>query len=652
MLLHASSVTMAVLLAGTPAHAQDEHVKPGRGQPPMQPPVQAPPQAPPMKAPPPALPPMEAPTKPREVAPPPTLPPVQAPTKPREVAPPVAVPTKPREVAPPIGVPTKPRPGSIDDDAPISRPTKPRVDPPAVKKPDTKTPDTKPPDVRVPDVKSPDVKTPDVKNPSSKPRDVKRPDVKVPDAKTPDAKTPDAKTPDAKPPITKSPVEPGVATKRPPLDGAGGKNRTEPAGQTGGVMPPPPGAPTKPIDSGSSGPSTTISTPSASAGRGLGGAALVGGAGAVAVTGLATRPERFISDTVAGVPVLPRGVDTRGTPPLTETPSSEAPFNQTTINQTTINQTIVNNTYNQYVTNISNANGWYPHSRWSSCGPCPVWQPYDCRDGLSVSVGFGSGGFSFGFFYGSSCAPLCSSWCNPWWDGYASYWTCAPAYCAWPTPWRSPCWRPVCAPTWTCWNPCSPWWTASYSCGPCPLPAWTPCYAYSPIVCATVVYTQPVAVPVAPPPLPNPSALWTFLAEGYDDDAENGFARLAAVDPGERAWFVGQGFARAFRGETAWASDIMREAFLRDPSSILRTSGDPRFVARLGALERSLSQLASGPAPSVDALLMTAASQAARGDLNAAYFSATSAQAEGDRSAGTASFIAWLRAEIRARGTP
>jgi hypothetical protein len=47
-----------------------------------------------------------------------------------------------------------------------------------------------------------------------------------------------------------------------------------------------------------------------------------------------------------------------------------------------------------------------------------------------------------------------------------------------------------------------------------------------------------------------------------------------------------------------------------------------------------------------------AAAQAARGDIDGAYFSATTAQAEGDLSAGTASFVSWLRDEIRARGTP
>jgi hypothetical protein len=51
-------------------------------------------------------------------------------------------------------------------------------------------------------------------------------------------------------------------------------------------------------------------------------------------------------------------------------------------------------------------------------------------------------------------------------------------------------------------------------------------------------------------------------------------------------------------------------------------------------------------------MLVTAASQAARGELSAAYFTATSAEAEGDRRAGTATLIDWLRREIRLRGTP
>jgi hypothetical protein len=82
----------------------------------------------------------------------------------------------------------------------------------------------------------------------------------------------------------------------------------------------------------------------------------------------------------------------------------------------------------------------------------------------------------------------------------------------------------------------------------------------------------------------------------------------------------------------------------------MRTSNDPRFVARLEALERSLEPLANAATPNPDALLVTAASAAARGDLNGAYFVATTAQADGDRSAGTARLVTYLRAELRVRG--
>jgi hypothetical protein len=524
--------------------------------------------------------------------------------------------------------------------------------PPEVRKPDISAPDIKRPDINRPDSRKPDAPAPDVKPPEVKPREVKPRDVKPrevkprdvdspavgkpgidrptiskpgdarPDVASPDIKKPDVRTPttDTRNPSTKTPGSRDVVTKRPAPDAPSGGNanansngnrgadRGAPSAETGGVMP---------ADNSS------------------------------------LRPTRFVSDTVGGVQVTPPGpVPGPGAGSIGG--GNTTNINTTVINTTNINQTTINNSYNQYINSVSYANGWHPNSRWSSAGPCHVWQPYECRDGLSISVGFGSGGFSFGLFYGSSGAPLCSSWSNPWWEGYASYWTCAPTYSAWPTPWRGPCWTAYCAPRWTCWNPCRPWWHTYAVWTPCPLPVYTPCYSYSPFVCSTIVYTQPVVVQVPPPQpsLPNPSALWTFLAEGYDDDAEDGFAVLAAAYPSEQAWFVGQGFARAFRGETAWASDILREAFLRDPSSILRTSGDPRFVARLDALERSLAQLASGPRPSVDAVFVIAASQAARGDLDSAYFSATSAQAEGDRSAGTASFVSWLRAEIRARGTP
>ena len=378
------------------------------------------------------------------------------------------------------------------------------------------------------------------------------------------------------------------------------------------------------------------------------------------------RPERFVGDVVAGVPMA------RTTEPFIINSGAGAggggginvSINNSNVNTTINNTTIVNNNtiynttnnYNTYVTNVARANGWWHNSSWSSAGPCDVWQPYVCRDGLSISIGFGSGGFSFGLFYSSSSAPLCSSWYNPWWDGYATYWTTTPTYVGCTTPWR-PYWRrSLWLTSWHYWDACDPWWHGRWYahpaiCAPAPRPIWTPCFTYSPVICTTFVPVQTVVVtPVpAPPSLPNPSALWTFLAEGYDRDAEDGFAVLAAADPSERAWFVGQGFARAFRGETAWASDILRQAFLDDPSSVTRTSSDGRFIARLEALERSLEPSTIDPSPNIDALVVTAASAAARGDLNGAYFFATTAQAEGDRSAGTAAFTAWLRAELRAR---
>jgi len=440
-------------------------------------------------------------------------------------------------------------------------------------------------------------RTPDVRKP-----EIDRPPVKRPEVKRPEVQRPDAAKPDRGKPVV-SPTEPGPRS-RPDVP----STKTPTTRDTVTKRPTSQGGPTR-VD-----------------------------------TDLSSRPTRFIADTVGGVRVSNRPADGSG--------GGNTTINNT-INNTTINQTVINNNYNQYINSVSYANGWHPNAHWSSAGPCHVWQPYTCSSGLSVSVGFGSGGFSFGLFFGSSGAPLCSSWYNPWWDGYASYWTCAPTYSAWPTPWRSPHWRAH-WPVWSCWEPYRPWWHHYYPYGPCPQPAFIPCYTYSPFVCSTVIYAPPVVVvqPPPPPALPNPNALWTFLAEGYDDDAEDGFAVLGANDPNEGTWIVGKAFARAFRGETARASDTLRDAFLRDPAGILSTSADPRFIARLDALERSLAQLASGPRPSVDALVVIAASQAARGDLSGAYFSATSAQAEGDRTAGTASFVSWLRAEIRARGTP
>lgn len=298
-----------------------------------------------------------------------------------------------------------------------------------------------------------------------------------------------------------------------------------------------------------------------------------------------------------------------------------------------------NRTYTQYVTNISHCNGWSHGSRWADCGPCHTWDRYDCHDGVSLSIGFGSG-FSFGFFYGSSCAPLCSSWCNPWWEGYACSWSVSAYSGAW-RPW----YRPGCG--WV--NPCRPWWHTWYACGPCPVPAWTPCYSYYPYgatyVYAPVVYAPPVVVPT----LPNPDALWTYLAEGYDRDAEDGFILLESSAPNDARWVAGQAIARAFRSDTVRAAMLLREAFALDAAVMTRLSQDPKFLARLDALERAVEPAAIAPQPSIDALLVMASVQAARGDVQAAYLNATTAESEGDRSAGTASFIAWLRAELRRR---
>ena len=297
---------------------------------------------------------------------------------------------------------------------------------------------------------------------------------------------------------------------------------------------------------------------------------------------------------------------------------------------------IDNRTYNRYVNNVARCNGWSFGARWSDCGPCYAWQPYHCRDGARVSFGFGSG-FSFGFYYGTSCAPLCASWCNPWWEGYACSWSCAP-YGSWGC---APYYRPV------VWNPCRPWWHSWYACGPCPIPTWTPCYTYS--VYTPIVYTQTVYVPpvVQQPSLPNPDAMWAFLADGYDRDAEDGFILLESAYPADARWTIGQAFARAFRSDTMRAADLVRSAFANDPTAILRCPGDAKLMSRLEALERSLMPAATAARPSTDALIVLAAAQAARGELREAYLNATTAEAEGDRSRGTTAFVSWLRAELR-----
>ena len=97
------------------------------------------------------------------------------------------------------------------------------------------------------------------------------------------------------------------------------------------------------------------------------------------------------------------------------------------------------------------------------------------------------------------------------------------------------------------------------------------------------------------------------------------------------------------------AATLLREALALDGSVMTQVSQDRKFVARLEALERAVEPAAIAQQPSIDALLVMAAVQAARGDVQAAYLNATTAEAEGDRSAGTASFISWLRAELRRR---
>ena len=286
--------------------------------------------------------------------------------------------------------------------------------------------------------------------------------------------------------------------------------------------------------------------------------------------------------------------------------------------------------HGRYYDSVARCNGWSRGSRWVDCGPCGAWDRYDCNDGFSLAIGFGSG-YSFGFFYGSSGAPLCTSWANPWWEGYASSWSCAPYSYSYAYSWR-------------------PWRHAWYDCGPCPISAWSPCYSYGPWY--TPIYTPvyaPVVYTAVQPTLPNPDALWVFMADGYDRDAEDGFAVLEVAYPADARWPIGRAFARALRSDTVGAADIFRRAFAADPSAIRRVSIDPKFLTRLDGLERAVTPAATAATPSMDALLVLAATEAARGDINAAYLDATTAQAEGDRSIGTGQFVDWLRAELRRR---
>ena len=617
-----------------------------RPQGPTQGPTQGPSQGPtqrPAPTPAPQAPTARQPVKPQAPTPAPQAPTARQPAKPQAVVP---VPQKPIPQRKPLGKPEDVLPAPTRkpvDSEPIARkpvgsrpvdakPVSPR---PVVQKPnDPRAPVDRPGSTSKPSAPS--------KPSPTKPEPPRRPIIDDDAPIAPTVRTPSkpmdrpVDRPVNRP--TPKPIDPPI-TRRPDTIKPVGSSRAPGSEGNATVKP----RPEPPITRGSGTITRDIST----------------SADADATSVLSRRPNQFVANEVFGVPLSPQ----TGGPSFGPGAGSTGSGSNNTVVVNSNNTVIYNDnrTYTQYVNNVSRCNGWGFGSSWSSCGPCDIWQPYDCSDGLSISVGFGNGGFSFGFFYGSSCAPLCSSWSNPWWDGYATSWTCAPTYSWGPTPWRSPYWQPYASCWNNCWNPCVPWWSAYYSCGPCPIPAYTPCFAYSPILCSSVVYAAPVVVaapvlmvaaPVvvpAPQPLPNPTALWTFLAEGYDTEAENGFAALAAVDPGESSWLIGKGFARAFRGETSWASDMLRTAFLTDASGVTRTSGDGRYLARLDALERSLSPLANASPPSVDALLVIAASQAARGDLSAAFFTATTAQAEGDRTAGTAAFIGWLQSELRRR---
>ena len=532
----------------------------------------------------------------------PNMKPSGAPSVSPNSAPRVTSPTTPRQSSPtatpaprnvdraPIARPAAPAPSTPTPR--VSQPRKPDVRIPETRKPDVRVPETRKPDVRVPETRKPDVRVPETRKPDVRIPETRKPDVRVPETRKPEVRIPETRKPEVRVPETRKPEVRKPDARKPIVEIPGAR----PTGTGNNIG-------RKPI---------TLSEPNA----------------ARPVT---KRPPQFVSGTVHGVPVEPRQRSGGG-------------------NQN--NNKDKYNTQSQYVNSVSYNNGWWRGSNWSSCGPCDVWQPYNCSNGSSISIGFGSGGFGFGFFYGSSSAPFCSSWNNPWWDGYATSWNCAPAPCGWQS-WRNPCWGA------SYWNGYRPWWNSYYGCGPCPLPMWTPVYTYAPVVYAPVVYTPIVysSVVYAPAPivvtpvatLPSPSALWTFLAQGYDGDAESGFIALSNVDPLEGEWLVGQGFARAFRGDTALAANTMRQAFAADPSAFMRTTTDARFGARLDSLELTLAPAAQSSPASVDALVVIAASQAARGDLAAAYFSITSAQTDGDLSPGTAAFARWLNLELRRR---
>jgi hypothetical protein len=162
----------------------------------------------------------------------------------------------------------------------------------------------------------------------------------------------------------------------------------------------------------------------------------------------------------------------------------------------------------------------------------------------------------------------------------------------------------------------------------------------------TVVTPAPI---VLVEPLPDPDASWMLLAEGFDADARHDFTRLATAAPGDARFVVGEALALAFAGQTARASDRLRDAFALDAGAMHAIPLEARLAARLESLERALAPLAASRVPSIDALLVLSACQSARGDLATAYFTASQARDLGDRSVGTAESVAWLADAMRQR---
>jgi hypothetical protein len=311
--------------------------------------------------------------------------------------------------------------------------------------------------------------------------------------------------------------------------------------------------------------------------------------------------------------------------------------------------------------------GWR-HDPWRWC-TSDVWCAPRWSSGWSFAFSSWGGGWSFGVSYSSGWSR--SGWCGPWhdpcgWPAWRPVGWCAPGpfvgsswwHDPFATPWRSACWRPyawrpVC---WTAPDPCS--WTVCHA-DPCWTPWWS-CHAPT-VVCASWYGSTPwtisvsttstlapaAAVFVAPPP--DPDAAWTLLAEGFDVEARRDFALLGQAAPDDARHAVGEALALAFSGQTARASDRLRDALATDPGAMHAIPMDARLAARLESLERALAPLASSRVPSIDALLLLSACQSARGDLATAYFSASQARELGDRSIGTAESVAWLAEAMRQR---